>query len=313
MIFKHLVALLTVGLLLVVPAQAAEKSTEFTVYFGPGGPSDLSTRAVAKFLPNYYTVVNRPGGGGQIAIRATDGKDAIINVTMSQIFVTNPMIHKEKLGYRTRDLSVIAIIGTMPNVLVCNKEAGFKSFADFKANTRSLTFGIAGYGSSEHVATEVLVRQTGLKHTIVPYSKGGRSGLLDLLAGRIDCMFANYPTVKSTLDSGNDKVVAILSSEDIQIDNVVPWEQAYGKKFPFTSPLGIAVHNKTLSSDLRFAARIRKDLARAFNSTMAMRELQAIGINPVGSINGADITKAFNDMDNLRQFLVRENIQLVKD
>ena len=186
-------------------------ATEFTVHHAPGGASDRATRAIAKYLPAHYVVVNRPGAGGRIAIRHILKTESILLATMPQIYVTNT-IGSVDPGYNTQnDLEILGTAGTMPNVLACKKSLGINRVRDLDG--RSLNFGVGGYGSNEHIASETLFTKIKGNHQVIPYAQGGNTHVMDMLAGNLDCMFANYPTIKPFIN--DERIKVIMSSNDL--------------------------------------------------------------------------------------------------
>ena len=136
--------LITLLFSLVSAVTIAGTEIEFTVHHAPGGPSDVSTRLLAQELPgSRYVVINRPGASGKIAMRQLMSKSSMMIATMPQIFVTNTLMFNDLEYDPTQDIELVAVIGAMPNVLVCNTKHGFKTFADFKNSNKSLNFGVA--------------------------------------------------------------------------------------------------------------------------------------------------------------------------
>ena len=211
---------------------------EFTVHHAPGGPSDTATRILAKTIgDNEFVIVNRPGAGGRIATRHLLSEKTIMLATMSQIYVANPMIFPDLEYNPDKDLELVGVVASMPSVLVCNTSKNIKSVADL-ATAKSLNFGVAGYGSSEHLATEVLLGKTSKNHQIVPYSKGGSAAVQDMVAGHLDCMFANYPTVKGW--AGDQRLNFVMSSHAINL-RLPTWNTVFKEDFPFQSYLGLVL------------------------------------------------------------------------
>jgi tripartite-type tricarboxylate transporter receptor subunit TctC len=209
---------------------------EFTVHHAPGGPSDRVTRLITKYLPSEYVVVNRPGAGGRIAVKHLIKDNTIMLATVSQIFVTN-LLSVQGAGYDSiRDLEIVGTAAVMPNVLACRSSLAVKDVKDL--NGRLLNFGVAGYGSSEHIATEALFTKLTGNYQSVPYAQGGATGVNDLLAGNLDCMFANYPTIKPFLE--DPRITVLFSSHDLGL-NVSTWREQFREQFPFQSYLSIIV------------------------------------------------------------------------
>lgn len=277
---------------------------EFTVMHGPGGVSDIVTRYLAKEVNKNYNVVNRPGAAGKIAIGHVLSEKTIMLATMPQVFVTNPLNFND-LNYNPQtDLEVIATIGVMPSALLCNVKAGFETFKDFQETTKSLSFGVGGYGSSEHVSTEVLLKKVKVQNVIVPYAQGGNKSVTDLLAGHIDCMFANYPTVKAFLDHPN---VRLLLTSHSMGNKATTWEKEFKEQFPLQNYLSV-IAPANIDSSLKKS--ISEDFQAAFRKQNFSQGLQELGVFPRSSIDKTEIQKSLKVNESIRKFIVENNIKI---
>ena len=281
---------------------AAVSATEFTVHHAPGGPSDRATRAIAKYLPTEYVVVNRPGAGGRIAVRHLLKTDSIMLATMGQIYVTN-LISGVDTGYNPRtDLEILGTAGAMPNVLACKRSLGLTRVKDLDG--RSLNFGVAGYGSSEHIATEALFTKIKGNHQVIPYAQGGATAIVDMLAGNLDCMFANYPTVKPFI--ADERITVLMSSHELGL-SVPTWRATYQEDFPFQSYLSVVV-SRSLDKDTR--RRITRDLDTAFSTEAFRTDMRNIGFFVVAKTDAKTTKQVESAMDKLRAFIRLNSIKI---
>src|SRR5262249_26225824 len=62
-----------------------------------------------------------------------------------------------------------------------------------KANPGKVTYASAGTGNANHIAAEMFKMMTGVDMVHVPY-RGGAPALIDLVAGRVQVMFADTVT-----------------------------------------------------------------------------------------------------------------------
>lgn len=277
---------------------------EFTVHHAPGGPSDIATRIVAKAVGEHeFVIVNRPGAGGRIAVKHLLAEKTVMLATMSQIYVANPIIFSDLDYSPDKDLELIGVVASMPSVLVCNASKNINSVKDL-TTTKSLNFGVAGYGSSEHLATEVLLNKTSKIHRIIPYSKGGAAAVHDMVGGSIDCMFANYPTVRGWV--GDKRLTFIMSSH--QLDGSLPtWNSVFREDFPFQSYLGLVVSS---SMDNEAKVQLSNKLSVAFGKKEFIADLQKAGLFPAASNSKNAISKGLYNNTILRAFIARNNIKL---
>jgi len=289
-------------LILLIGISMISNATEFTVHHAPGGPSDRVTRLITKYLPNDYVIINRPGAGGRTATKHLIKDNTVMLATVNQIFVTN-MLSAQSSGYDPiRDLEIIGTAAAMPNVLACRSSLGFKELKDL--NERQLNFGVAGYGSSEHIATEVLFTKITGKHQSIPYAQGGSSSLNDMLGGNLDCMFANYPTIKPFIE--DRRITVLFSSHDLGL-NISTWREQFGEQFPLQSYLSIVISKRMPSSDKR---KVIEDISRVFENSDFKAELKTLGLFVIARTDPGSIDQIERANNALFKFLTISKIKL---
>ncbi len=199
------------------------KPVRIIAAFPPGGAADLLARVVADKLSSSlgqsFVVENRPGAGGTIgadavAKSAPDGYTLLLGVTASQTIA--PAVYK-KLAYDpARDFRPIALVATIPVALVVHPSIAANNARDFvavaKAASPPLQFASSGSGAIPHLTGELFQLSQGLKMQHVPY-KGAPLAMSDLLAGRVQVMFDNLPTVLPHIRSGKMRALAIAGSK----------------------------------------------------------------------------------------------------
>jgi tripartite-type tricarboxylate transporter receptor subunit TctC len=284
---------------------ATASELEFTVHHAPGGPSDKITRLLAnKFPSQKYRVVNRPGAQGKLAVRHILGTNSMMVATVPQILVTNFLIPVDP-GYKEDDLELVYVVGVMPSILVCNNKLGFKTYKDFLNTNKSLNFGIAGYGSSEHLATEFLFKAVNTSsHIVVPYAQGGAASLNDLLGGNIDCMFANYPLVKEHITESK-RITALISSHNLNL-NIPFWQQEFKEPFPFQGNLGVVV-SKKLTPQVK--EEMIKDFEKILDSELR-EEIRDVGIFPIMKNDTKSIQEISRQNIKLKELITKYNIRI---
>lgn len=292
---KPLAALTGAALLCLAPgAQAQEqawpaKPVRVVVAFTAGGTTDILTRLVAQQLSErlkqQFIIDNKPGGGGNIGTEAVvraapDGYTLIVN-SVGPIAV-NPTLYR-KLSYNPlTDLVPIVQIAEVPNVLVINPALGTKTMEEFLAYARAhpgrLNYGSTGVGTSAHLSSFMLTQRAGVEATHIAYK--GADALRDLLAGRIQFMFATIPSVMPHIAAGRLQALAVSSVTRSRSLPEVPTviEKGFagfeaGSWFGFFAPKGtpdsvIALLNRTVNDILLVPA--------------ITQQLVAQGADPVG-------------------------------
>ena len=214
------------GLLLLAPvvafAQAyPTKPVKLIVSFTAGGTTDILARALAQNLSERYkqpfVVENRPGAGGNIGTEVVvhsppDGHTLAV-ASVGPIAV-NPSL--KQLPYDPqKDLVAVAQIADVPNVLVVHHSMNVKTIPQFiawaKANPENTNYASTGVGTSAHLSGFMFAARTGIKAQHIPYK--GAEALKDLLAGRVQYMFATIPSVISHIRAGTLVPIAVSSAK----------------------------------------------------------------------------------------------------
>jgi tripartite-type tricarboxylate transporter receptor subunit TctC len=161
--------------------------------FPAGGPVDSVARvisdALARGLGQPVIVESRSGAAGTtaasyVARAAADGHTLIV---IPATYAAAAAMYKQ-LPYRpVEDFTAIGMIADFPYVIVTHSEYSIRTMRDLikEGQTRTLTFGSPGQGSTQHLLGELLARRFKITLQHVPY-RGGAAALNDLLGKRID-------------------------------------------------------------------------------------------------------------------------------
>jgi tripartite-type tricarboxylate transporter receptor subunit TctC len=257
---KHVATILTLicGLLVSGSALAADgypaQPVTVIVAFTAGGTTDLLTRMVSTRLSEQFgktfVVENKPGAGGNIGtefvVRARpDGYTLMVN-SVGPIAV-NPTLYKNLPYNPISDLDPVIQIADVPNVLVVPAGANTPNLKELIAKGKSkkggLSYSSTGIGTSSHLSSYMLAQRANLTAVHIPYK--GADALNDLLAGRIDFMFATIPSVMAHIKSGKLVPIAVSSAKRSRSLPTIPTmiESGYagfeaGSWFGFFAPRG---------------------------------------------------------------------------
>ncbi len=196
------------------------KPVRVVVAFTAGGTTDLLARVVAQQLTERlkqsFVIDNKPGAGGNIGTEAVvhaapDGYTLIVN-SVGPMAVNATLYGK--LGYNPQtDLVPVVQIADVPNVLVVHPSLPARTMEEFiahgKAHPGELNYGSTGSGTSSHLSSYMLSKRAGLNASHIPYK--GAEALRDLLAGRIQFMFATIPSVMPQIAAGKLRAIAVSS------------------------------------------------------------------------------------------------------
>ena len=236
-----------------VSAQAQtypSKPVRIIVGFAPGGGTDIVARLLAQKLSEAmgqsFIVENRAGATGMIAAKLVatapaDGYTLLMGHVNSQAIA--PALMERPQYDPVKDFAPVAYIGYVPNVLVVNSTLPVKTLPELLALAKSrpagLSFASPGVGSTNHLAGEMLRKETGGNYVHVPY-KGSSPAIVDLLAGQIDMNFDAMSSVAPYIKAGRLRPLAVTTPErDPDLPDVPTMAELGFQTFNITNWYGV--------------------------------------------------------------------------
>jgi tripartite-type tricarboxylate transporter receptor subunit TctC len=193
------------------------------VAFTPGGPSDVLARIVGqgleKVLHQPVVIENRPGGSGNIAAEyvaraAPDGY--VLLMGNNGILATNNSLFKNLKYDGVRDFAPISMVGTQPNILVVHPSVPAHSVAELialaKKEPGKLNYGNSGFGAAAHLSAELFKSEAHVNLIGINY-KGAAPALQDVIAGRVQVMFATSASVMGHIRARLVRPLAVTTAQ----------------------------------------------------------------------------------------------------
>lgn len=185
------------------------KPVKVIVPFTPGSATDIMARTVSEKLSvqlgQPVVVENRPGAGGTIgeAIVAKSDPDGTTLLVHSSSYTVTPSTYRSLPFDTLRDLTGVAPLGLLPNVLVIAPSKGIRSVKELvaaaKARPGAMNAATIGIGSATHLNAERFRLGAGIDVVAIPF-KGTPEALTEVMTGRVDYYFcpvnAALPHVK---------------------------------------------------------------------------------------------------------------------
>lgn len=151
-------------------------------------------------------------GTGQV-VKAP--KDGLTLGMVSSNHVINPGIYKHMPFDSLKDITPIAVLATVPLVLVVHPKLAAKTVPELLAHARAhpgaLNYGSAGNGSTLHLAGQLLVSETGIDMKHVPY-RGTAPLLTDLVGGQVQLAFVSVSQAAPHIKAGSLRPLAISTT-----------------------------------------------------------------------------------------------------
>ena len=197
------------------------RAVRWVVPYPPGGATDIMARLVgnrlSEKLGQQFIIENKPGGGNnigteQVVNSAPDGYTVLLVNPANAI---NASLYA-KLNFNfIRDIAPVAGIARVPNVMTVNPNVPAKTVAELiayaKANPGKINMASSGNGTSVHLSGEMLKAMAGIDMQHVPY-RGSALAMTDLIAGQVQVIFDNMPSVLQHIKSGSLRALAVTTA-----------------------------------------------------------------------------------------------------
>jgi len=287
------------------------KPVRLVVSYPPGGTVDAVARIVAPRLSaklgQPVVIDNRGGAGGAIggdlvAKSAPDGYTVLLDASNH---AQNPALRKMPFD-TLRELAPVSLLVKVPNVLVVNPSAPFKSVADLiaqaKAKPGGINYASSGNGSAQHLAGELFASMAGVQMTHVAY-KGGGPALTDVMSGHVPVFFASLASSMPFIKDGKLRPLAVTGKAHApalpQLPTVaeagLPGYEVYEWNAVFV-PAG---------TPAPVAERLSKEFAAALKDPEVRGRLEALGAEVIGSSPA--------ELDSFRRAEIAKWTKLAKD
>ena len=288
-----------------VHAQAwPARPIRLVVPFPPGGLIDNMARLIAPRLAQELgqpvVIDNKPGAGGnlgaaEVARAAADGYTLLM---ASPPLTISPALYAT-MPYKPEQIVPVGLIGRVPNVLLVSPKGGYNSVADLLASARKspgkLNYASNGNGTSLHLSAELLKSTSSTFITHIPY-RGAAMAVTGLIAGEVDMMFENLPSVLGQIQGGAVKALAVTTRRrNKALPNVPTLVELGMPEFDVSAWYGLAAPAGTPAAVMASLEQALEKSARTGEIVRAMESRGAdvgfLGAAPMGAFMAADAVK----------------------
>jgi len=266
------------------------KPIRLIVPFAPGSGTDSAGRVLAQELSQrlgqQVIVENRAGAFGQIAAELVARSPAdgyTLFMTTNTTHGANPHLFSNLPYDPIRDFVPIARLGTLPFMLVVTPSLPVKTTAELLALARKQpdALSYAHASSTSLVAMETIKRLGKVSVAGVQY-KASPQALVDLMAGRVQVMVADFATAMPQVRAGKLRVLGVTTARPSKLlPGVPPIAQAL-PGFDTTSWNGVFAPAKTPPA---VVSRLELEMLAALARPEIERKLEGIGfeVDPLDS------------------------------
>ena len=275
----------------IASAQDTGQPIRLIVPYAPGGPIDVTARALAERVRDSLGTViidNKGGAGGNIgadaiAKAAPDG--LTIGIAATATHAVNPWLYARMPYDAGKDFAGITQMVRVPNVLVMNaaraEQLKIRSVADLiayaKAHPGKLNYCSGGNGSAGHLAGEMFKQKAGIFALHIPY-RGANPAQLALLAGEVDFNIDNLAAAAPNIKAGKLKALAVTSTAaSPMLPGVPPLADTF-KGFTIDTWWGLVAPARTPPATI---ARLNKAFTEALKAPETQTRFATLMAEPV--------------------------------
>jgi tripartite-type tricarboxylate transporter receptor subunit TctC len=214
------------------PEDYPNRPIHLIVPAAPGGISDILARLLSNDLSEKFgqsvVVENRSAAGGNLGVemvaKATPDGYSLSLIQIGNVAI-NPYLYKDLAFDPLHDLLPVAAVASSPQIVTAYPGLPANNLTELIALAKSepdkLSYGSAGIGTSTHLGGELLAQMAGVKLLHVPY-RGMGPAIIDLTAGRLQLAFVGLAAIKSSLDSGALKALAVSQASRLKAAPTIP-------------------------------------------------------------------------------------------
>jgi tripartite-type tricarboxylate transporter receptor subunit TctC len=259
--------------------------------FPAGGLADVLARLIgdelSKSLGQPVIVENRAGAGGNTgadAVAKAEPDGYTLLMSSAGILTANQFLYARMPFDPETAFAPISVVADMSMLVVVNPKVEAGTLGELvalaKAKPDKLNFGSPGIGTTGHLGLALFMHAAGIRITHVPY-RGAGPALNDLLAGSIDGVVDNPPTVLPHIVAGKLRPLAVAAKSRLaQLPDVPTAAEAGVKGFEAPSWFGLMAPAGTPKE---IVARLYVETAAALRQTVIAERIARSGARAVGN------------------------------
>ena len=263
------------------------KPVRVVIVFPPGGATDIVGRVVfqrmGEQLNQQFVIDNRAGAGGTIgaAFVAKSPPDGYTLMVYSATLVANAHLYK-KLPYDAlKDFSGLTPVARLVGVLTVHPSMPVRSIKELinlaKARPNDISYGTAGVGAFQHLATSLFTHMAKIQMVHVPY-KGGGPAAVATAGGEVQMILTPISEVLPHIQSGRVRPIAVSSDKRTTQFPELPTIGETLKGYEFVSWMGTFVPAGTPKP---IVEKLNAELRKAVADPAVSSNLNAQSLDPM--------------------------------
>ncbi len=265
--------------------------------FSPGGGTDLLSRKLAheaeKRLGVPVLVSNITGGGGAIGHAAGRIAPADGHTILMTTFELISLPVQGLAPFTYEDFDLLMLLNMDPAALAVRTDFAAENLKDFTEKAQNGTtpsIGNSGAGAVWHLGAAMLAEAAEMPATHVPFN-GASQAITALLGQHIDAVTVSPAELKTYVESGQLKLLGIMSAERLKGFPEIPTCREQGYDLVFGTWRGLALPKGV-------PAKIREKLFTTFQNVINSAEFEefaaqsGMNLHPLGSAKFLEMTAA---------------------
>ncbi len=207
-----------------VSAETAEqfyrdKTVKLVVGYGAGGGYDAYARLIApeleKRLGATVVVLNKPGGGGNIALNnvaAADPDGLTLMLANGPSAVLSQLLNVEGVRFDLTKMTWLAGVFSEARVILVNSQSPFRSLDDLR-NATEIKWATTGGASLMGLSSAFISEALGLNSRIISGYKGSKEAAWAAMRGEVDGLVISATSARRFASGGQLRLLAVVGGD----------------------------------------------------------------------------------------------------
>ncbi|MEO8537715.1 MAG: tripartite tricarboxylate transporter substrate binding protein [Betaproteobacteria bacterium] len=275
------------------------RAVRIIVPYAPGALTDVLARTIGQRLSvamgQPFVVENRPGAGtltgAEVVARSAPDGYTLLMATSTTLGIS-PALYATSPIDPLKDFAPVSQVGTVNFFLIANPSFPARNVKEMIETLRrspgKYNYASVGSGSPHHLFMEILKHEYDLDVQHVAY-KGTPAALADLIAGRIDFMFADATVAVPNIVAGKVVALGTSAAKPTALMKNVPPIAATVSDFDWQAWQGIVAPAGTPQD---IVERLWRELRTIEDSPQFRDDLVKFGMEPLPSRTPAEFAAA---------------------
>jgi tripartite-type tricarboxylate transporter receptor subunit TctC len=287
------------------------KPIRLIVVTAAGGLMDVVARVLAdnldKSLGQRLVIENRSGSGGNIgaeAVAKSDPDGYTLGLVQIGNVAINPHIYTDMTFDPLVDLVPVAPVTSSAILVVANAKVPAGNLTELialaKKEPGKLSYGSGGNGTAPHLAGEMFKAAAGVDILHVPY-RGVGPAVNDTVGGHVQLTFAGLGAVRSGVDAGALKILAVAQPQRLKSAPQYPTSAEAGLPgYEFVTWFGVVAPKGTPSPVI---ATLAKQIHAMQDDPVVQQRLASGGLEPLKETPEQFGARMRRDQDRFRDIV----------